>query len=80
VPAATAAGLRKAEDAVAMGVAPVADAMPGPLRAAVVGGSGQAFMKGVHAASLVTGPLCLAGCLAKAVLAAAGIRRSPTPD
>ncbi|MFI9548841.1 MFS transporter [Streptomyces sp. NPDC052016] len=76
VPAAAAAGLRKAEDAVAMGVAPVSGSMPGPLRAAVVEGSGQAFMNGLHAAAVVTGLLCVAG----AVLAAVGIRRTTPTD
>lgn len=72
VPAATATALGEAEDAVAMGVAPVSDGMPAALRTAVVEGSGQAFMNGVHAAVVVTGVLCLAG----AALAAAGIRRT----
>ncbi|MDQ0578950.1 MFS transporter [Streptomyces rishiriensis] len=72
VPAAAADSLKEATDAVAMGVAPVSDTMPTQLRAAVVEGSGQAFMNGLHAASLVTGLLCVAG----AVLAAVGIRKS----
>lgn len=73
VPAAVAHGLREAEDAVAMGVAPVSGDLPAGLRAAVVEGSGQAFMNGVHLAVAVTGVLCLFG----AVLAAAGVRRAP---
>ncbi|MFG2325871.1 MFS transporter [Streptomyces sp. NPDC048568] len=72
VPAAVAHGLREAEDAVAMGVAPVSGDLPAGLRAAVVEGSGQAFMNGVHLAVAVTGVLCLFG----AVLAAAGVRRA----
>ncbi|MFJ8111770.1 MFS transporter [Streptomyces sp. NPDC096132] len=76
VPAATAAGLAKAEDAVAMGVAPVSDTMPAQLRAAVVEGSGQAFMNGVHAAVVVTGLLCVLG----AVLAALGVRQTAAAD
>ncbi|WPW33791.1 hypothetical protein P6B95_39565 [Streptomyces atratus] len=40
------------------------------LRAAVVEGSGQASMNGVHTAVTVTGVLCLLG----AALAAAGLR------
>ncbi|MFJ4621292.1 MFS transporter [Streptomyces sp. NPDC088812] len=72
VPAAAAAGLEEAKDAVAMGVAPVAEGMPAQLRAAVVEGSGQAFMNGLHTASVVTGLLCVVG----AVLAAVGMRRS----
>uniref|UniRef100_UPI001C0F37CE hypothetical protein n=1 Tax=Streptomyces asoensis TaxID=249586 RepID=UPI001C0F37CE len=55
-----------------MGVAPGSDARPAQLRAAVVEGSGRAFMNGLHAASVVTGPLCVAG----GVLAAVGIRKS----
>ncbi|MFJ2588862.1 MFS transporter [Streptomyces sp. NPDC087538] len=70
VPAGVAAGLEEAGDAVAMGIAPVSPGMPTGLRAAVVEGSGQAFMNGVHTAVLVTGVLCLLG----AVLAAAGLR------
>jgi hypothetical protein len=50
--------------------------MPEQLRAAVVEGSGQAFMNGLHAASAVTGLLCVVG----AVLAAAGIRKSAPSD
>ncbi|MGW7054767.1 MFS transporter [Streptomyces sp. NPDC054887] len=73
VPHAMAEGLKEAEDAVAMGVAPVSGDMPAQLRAAVVEGSGQAFMNGVHTAVAVTGVLCLVG----AVLAAIGIRRTP---
>ncbi|MGW0461425.1 MFS transporter [Streptomyces tendae] len=70
VPPAVADGLREAEDAVAMGVAPVSGDMPAGLRAAVVEGSGQAFMNGVHVAVVVTGALCVLG----AALAAAGLR------
>ncbi|MEU9204755.1 MFS transporter [Streptomyces sp. NPDC048332] len=73
VPADAAQGLGEAKDAVAMGVAPVSDGMPAQLRSAVVEGSHQAFMNGVHTAVLVSGLLCLLG----AVLAVAGVRRSP---
>lgn len=73
VPAPMAEGLHEAKDAVSMGVSPVSAEMPAQLRAAVIEGSGQAFMNGVHTAALVTGVLCVAG----AVLAAVGVRRSP---
>ena len=79
VPASAARGFVGAKDAVAMGVAPVAGGMPARLRAAVVEGSGSAFMNGVHTAVLVTAALCVAG----AVLAAVGLRRdadAPTAD
>ncbi|MFB7559999.1 MFS transporter [Streptomyces brevispora] len=79
VPASAAHGFEEAKDAVAMGVAPVADGMPAQLRAAVVEGSGHAFMNGVHAAVLVTAVLCVVGAL----LAAVGLRRganSPALD
>ncbi|MFJ8543662.1 MFS transporter [Streptomyces sp. NPDC093586] len=72
VPPAMAHGLLEAKDAVAMGVAPVSGDMPAGLRAAVVEGSGQAFMNGVHAAVVVTGVLCVLG----AAVAAVGIRRT----
>ncbi|WP_443041391.1 MFS transporter [Streptomyces sp. B21-108] len=70
VPHSAAAGFEEAKDAVAMGVAPVSDAMPAQLRAAVVEGSHTAFMNGVHTAVLVTGILALVG----AALAALGLR------
>ncbi|MFE7043996.1 MFS transporter [Streptomyces atratus] len=70
VPASVAGGLEEAGDAVAMGVAPVSGNMTEQLRAAVVEGSGQAFMNGVHTAVTVTGVLCPLG----AALAAAGLR------
>ncbi|CAL9448335.1 MFS transporter [Streptomyces sp. enrichment culture] len=70
VPASVAHGLERAEDAVAMGIAPVSGDMPAQLRAAVVEGSGQAFVNGLHSAVTVTGVLCLIG----AVVAVAGIR------
>lgn len=57
------AGLEQAGDAVAMGIAPVSPDMPAGLRAAVVEGSGQAVMNGVHTAVLVTGVLCLLGAV-----------------
>ncbi|WP_443060099.1 MFS transporter [Streptomyces sp. NBC_00444] len=70
VPHSAAARLEEAKDAVAMGVAPVSDAMPAQLRTAVVEGSHTAFMNGVHTAVLVTGILALVG----AALAAFGLR------
>ncbi|MFF9215968.1 MFS transporter [Streptomyces viridosporus] len=70
VPASVARGLEEAEDAVAMGIAPVSSDMPAQLRAAVVEGSGQAFVNGLHSAVTVTGILCLLG----AVAAVLGIR------
>ncbi|GGX83884.1 MFS transporter [Streptomyces minutiscleroticus] len=73
VPAAAAAGLGEAKDAVAMGVAPVSEEMPAQLRSAVVEGSHQAFMNGVHTSVLVAGVLCVVG----AVVAVAGVRRTP---
>jgi hypothetical protein len=76
VPAAAAAGLQEAGDAVAMGVAPVSEGMPERVRAALVEGSGQAFVNGLHTASVVDGLLCAVG----AVLAGAGIRKSTPSD
>ncbi len=73
VPAPLAEQLHEAKDAVAMGVAPISGDMPAQLKAAVIEGSGQAFVNGVHTAALVTGVLCVAG----AVLAAVGVRRNP---
>ncbi|MGW0538503.1 MFS transporter [Streptomyces sp. NPDC003032] len=70
VPAPMADGMHEAKDAVAMGIAPVSGDMPAQLKTAVIEGSGQAFMNGVHTAVLVTGVLCVLG----AVLAAVGIR------
>lgn len=70
VPHSAAARFEEAKDAVAMGVAPVSDAMPAQLRAAVMEGSHTAFMNGVHTADLVTGVLALVG----AALAAFGLR------
>ncbi len=72
-PAQAAAGLSEAKDAVAMGVAPVSDTMPDQLRTAVVEGSHQAFMNGVHTAALVAGVLCVIG----AATAVVGVRRTP---
>nr|BFD86565.1 MFS transporter [Streptomyces sp. Xyl84] len=63
VPQDTARQLEGAKDAVSMGVAPVSGAMPGPLKEAVVAGSGQAFVGGLHTAALTTGVLCAAGAL-----------------
>lgn len=73
VPAPMAEGLHEAKDAVAMGISPVSGDMPAQLQAAVIEGSGQAFINGVHTAALVTGTLCVIG----AALAAAGVRRNP---
>ncbi|ROR46474.1 MFS transporter [Kitasatospora cineracea] len=70
VPELAAQGFAGAKDAVAMGVAPVDATMPAQLKAAVVEGSGNAFMNGVHTAVLVTAVLCVIGAL----LAAAGLR------
>lgn len=75
VPRTVAGGLADARDAVAMGVAPVSGSMPGRLRAAVVEGSAQAFMNGVHTAVTVTGTLCLLG----AVVALVGLRGTSRP-
>ena len=71
VPDPMARGLLEAEDAVAMGIAPVPPGIPEQVGAAVVEGSGQAFMNGVHTAALVTGVLCLLG----AVLSFVTVRR-----
>ncbi|MEU4262045.1 MFS transporter [Streptomyces argenteolus] len=75
VPASAAARLAEAEDAVAMGVSPVSGDMPAQLRAAVIEGSGNAFMNGVHGAVIVTAGLCVAGAL----LAGFGLRRGTGP-
>ncbi|MFJ8539727.1 MFS transporter [Streptomyces sp. NPDC093591] len=72
VPAQTAQGLSEAKDAVAMGVAPVSGEMPAQLEAAVIEGSHEAFMNGVHTSVLVAGVLCVTGAL----VAAAGVRRT----
>lgn len=71
VPAAAATGFEEAEDAVSMGVPPVSADMPAQLKAAVIEGSGNAFMNGVHTAVVVTAVLCAAGAL----LAGVGMRR-----
>ncbi|QNP68193.1 DHA2 family efflux MFS transporter permease subunit [Streptomyces roseirectus] len=63
VPHEVADRLGEAKDAVAMGVAPVSDTMPGQLKAAVVEGSHDAFMAGVHTSAVVTGVLALFGAL-----------------
>lgn len=67
VPEPVAARLHEAEDAVAMGAAPVSPDMSAQLKAAVVDGSAQAFMNGVHTAVTVTGVLCLLGAVGAAV-------------
>lgn len=56
-----------ARDAVTMGIAPVAGDMSAQLRTAVVEGSGQAFVNGLHAAVTVTGILCVLGALAAVI-------------
>ncbi|MCX5206130.1 MFS transporter [Streptomyces sp. NBC_00237] len=73
VPTAAAAELHEAKDAVAMGIAPVSGDMSAQFRAAVVEGSHQAFMNGVHTAALVAGALCVVG----AAVAALTVRRAP---
>jgi hypothetical protein len=67
VPAQAARGLSEAKDAVAMGVAPLSGEMPTQLKAAVVEGSHQAFMNGVHTSVLVAGVLCVVGSVVAAV-------------
>ncbi|WP_329209625.1 MFS transporter [Streptomyces sp. NBC_01708] len=76
VPADTAAGFEEAKDAVSMGVSPVSADMPAQLRAAVIEGSGNAFMNGMHTAVIVTAVLCAAGAL----LAGFGMRRRTAPE
>ncbi|KUN16709.1 tetracenomycin C resistance and export protein [Streptomyces antibioticus] len=73
VPAGAASGLAEAKDAVAMGAAPVSAEMPTQLKSAVVEGSHQAFMNGVHTSVLVAGVLCVLGAL----MAVTGVRRAP---
>lgn len=73
VPAPMAHSLDAAKDAVTMGISPVSSTTPSQLKSAVVEGSGQAFMNGVHTAALVTCALCLLG----AALAVVGVRRNP---
>ncbi|MFB4421140.1 MFS transporter [Streptomyces sp. QL37] len=63
VPPEAATGFEEAKDAVSMGISPVSADMPAQLRAAVIEGSGQAFMNGVHAAVAVTAGLCAVGAL-----------------
>ncbi|MFF2731004.1 DHA2 family efflux MFS transporter permease subunit [Streptomyces sp. NPDC058008] len=75
VPANAAAGFEEARDAVSMGVSPVSADMPAQLRAAVIEGSGNAFMNGVHSAVMVTAALCVVGAL----LAGFGMRRPSGP-
>lgn len=76
VPADAAAGFEEAKDAVSMGVSPVSADMPAQLRAAVIEGSGNAFMNGVHSAVIVTAVLCAVGAL----LAGFGMRRASGPE
>ncbi|GIF14373.1 MFS transporter [Actinoplanes teichomyceticus] len=74
VPAPLAQGLRAAQDAVAMGIAPVTPDMPGTVRAAVIEGAGAAFVAGVHTAALASGVLCLIGAVVSAVFIRRGAR------
>ncbi|GAB2816474.1 MFS transporter [Streptomyces chlorus] len=64
VPTGMAHGLEQAEDAVTMGIAPVSGDMSAEIKAAVIEGSGQAFVNGLHAAVTVTGILCVLGAVA----------------
>ncbi|MFD9499187.1 DHA2 family efflux MFS transporter permease subunit [Streptomyces sp. NPDC060035] len=75
VPAEAATGFEEAKDAVSMGVSPVTADMPAQLKAAVIEGSGNAFMNGMHTAVTVTAVLCAVGAL----LAGFGLRRSTGP-
>lgn len=50
--------------------------MPAQLEAAVIEGSGNAFMNGVHSAVVVTAVLCAVGAL----LAGFGMRRASGPE
>ncbi|MFJ6250543.1 MULTISPECIES: MFS transporter [unclassified Streptomyces] len=75
LPAPAATGLAEAKDAVAMGVAPIGIDTPAQLKAAIIEGSHNAFMNGVHTAAVAAGALCMAG----AVLAALGVRRTTAP-
>jgi MFS family permease len=68
VPAQVAGQLAAAGDAVAMGVAPVSAGMPAQLRDAVLTGSHQAFMNGVHTATLLTGVLCVVAAIVAATM------------
>ncbi|MFB7337112.1 MFS transporter [Streptomyces adustus] len=73
VPSPAAEGLQGTKDAVSMGVAPVSGQTPAQLQDAVIEGSHQAFMNGVHTAALVSAVLAVAGAL----VAVAGVRRAP---
>ncbi|MFG2946495.1 MFS transporter [Streptomyces adustus] len=73
VPGPAAEGLQGAKDAVSMGVAPVSGQTPAQLKDAVIEGSHQAFMNGVHTAALVSAVLAVVGAL----VAVAGVRRAP---
>ncbi|SHM56893.1 MFS transporter [Cryptosporangium aurantiacum] len=75
VPAPLASGLHEAKDAVAQGVAPTPAGVSAQVQSAIVEGSAQAFVNGVHTAVLVTGIVCLIG----AVVAYVGVRRGATP-
>ncbi len=63
VPADLAEGLRSAEGAVAVGIAPVVEGMPAEVQDAVARASAEAFVSGAHTAAVVTGVLCLLGAL-----------------
>ncbi len=70
VPGQLADRLGAAKDAVAMGGSPPTADLSAGLRAAVVDGSGQAFMNGLHGAAVLAGVLCMIG----AAVAAIGVR------
>ncbi|MFD7446884.1 MFS transporter [Streptomyces sp. NPDC059909] len=72
VPGPVAPGLAEAKDSVAMGVWPVSPDMAVQVKAAVIEGSGHAFMNGVHTAASLAGVLCVVG----AVVAVVGVRPS----
>ncbi|GAA3079098.1 MFS transporter [Streptomyces glomeratus] len=70
VPGPVASGLAGAKDSVALGVWPLSPHMTAQVKAAVIEGSGHAFMNGVHTAASVAGVLCVVG----AVVAVIGVR------
>ncbi|MFI6359457.1 MFS transporter [Streptomyces sp. NPDC050743] len=72
VPGPVASGLAGAKDSVALGVWPVSAHMTVQVKAAVIEGSGHAFINGVHTAASVAGVLCVVG----AVVAVTGVRPS----
>ncbi|MER5688196.1 hypothetical protein [Streptomyces sp. NPDC002205] len=50
-----------------MGIAPVSSDVSAQIKAAVVEGSGHAFVNGLHSTVTVTGVLCLIGAVAAVV-------------